>query len=314
VNALPPPDMSAHWLYTIPLWLLAVLLVGGWAGVAMGGVLLMRRLGWTVTFDDNTAAGFLHAFLGVVYAVALGLIVVTVQGDYGDVDEAAVREASSVGDMYRLIDGLSEPTRSVLLKDVQRYVHSVVNTEWPAVAAGHDSPETVRDIDDIVHHVVLFQPVTAHDHDLYPHIVNTMQKVLDGRRERLIDGVSGIGGVTWAVIILGGLITLGFACTFHMASRRAQLVLTGLMGTSFALMIFLIIAMDHPLWGDLSVDPDAFQALETSFARMQAEDAGASHAPRTPGHGPPSASRRSRSAPAPAGPGAPVNEPVPDGL
>jgi hypothetical protein len=57
-----------------------------------------------------------------------------------------------------------------------------------------------------------------------------------------------------------------------MASRRAQYVLTGLMGTSFALMIFLIISMDHPLWGDLSIEPDAFQALETSFARQRAEE------------------------------------------
>jgi hypothetical protein len=295
LNAMPPPDMSAHWLYTVPLWLLALLLVAGSVGCAMGGVLLARRLGWRVAFDDNTAAGFLHAFLGVVYAVALGLIVVMVQGDYGDVDEAAVHEASNVGDMYRLIDGLSEPSRTRLKGEVQGYVAVVIRDEWPTVAAGGRSERTARTLDALVHDVILMQPATAHDHDLYPQLLSTMQTVLDQRRERLIEGVQGIGAVTWTVIILGGLITLGFACTFHMVSLRAQLVLTSLMAVSFALMVFLIIGMDHPLWGDLSVGPDAFQALETSFSRITQEEGG----------------MPAGAHPRPADPGPPVHDPAP---
>ncbi|MDB4950777.1 MAG: hypothetical protein JWM27_3426 [Gemmatimonadetes bacterium] len=275
--------MTAHWLYTIPLWLLAILLVGGSAAVAMGGVLLARRLGWTVSADDNAGAGFLHAFLGVVYAVALGLIVVTVQADYGDVDEAVVREASSVGDLYRVADGLAEPMRSQLRGEIRDYVDLVVRDEWPAVARGGSSERTAQAMDGIARHVIRFHPPAGHDVDLYPQLLTTVQTVLDARRERLIQGVDGISAVTWMVIVLGGLITLGFACTFHMDSRRAQLALTGLMGTSFALMIFLIIAMDHPLWGDLSIGPDAFRSLQTSFTRMAGEDA--RHARGAPGHG-----------------------------
>jgi hypothetical protein len=299
LNPIPAHYMSAHWLYTVPLWLLALLLVGGTVGIAMGGVLLTRRMGWTVGFDDNTTAGFLHAFLGVVYAVALGLIVVTVQGDYGDVDEATVREANNVGDMYRLMDGLSEPARTQLKSEVRQYVGLVIREEWPAVAAGGQSERTSRAIDEIAHHVILFQPATPHDHDLYPQLLATLGQVLDDRRERLIQGVDGIGGVTWGVIILGGLITLGFACTFNMRSGRAQLVLTALMGTSFALMVFLIIAMDHPLWGDLSVEPDAFQSIETSIARQEQEEAPGPHLPAS---NPAASDGR--------GPGAPVHPPA----
>jgi len=272
--------MSAHWIYTVPLWLLAIVLIVGVNMLAMGGVLVARRRRWTVSPDDNTAAGYLHALMGVVYAVALGLIVVMVQGDYGDVEEASVREASYVGDLYRLMDGLSEPARSQLQMEVREYVDSVVASEWPAVARGGYSEVTLRQMDELARHIIRFAPTTPHDGDLYPALLETLQNVLDNRRERMIQGVDGIGGVTWLVIVLGGLITLGFACTFHMQSVRAQVVLTGLMGTSFALMIFLIIAMDHPLWGDLSIGPDAMQHIQTAIRLQEREGAAAGAADR----------------------------------
>jgi hypothetical protein len=265
--------MSAHWLYTIPLWLLALLLVAGTNALALGGVVLARRRGWRVREGDNESAGFLHAFLGVVYAVALGLIVAGVQDDYSDVNEATVREASAVGDLYRVLDGIGEPARSDLRAGVRQYVSQVIRVEWPAVRRGEPAERVAATIDGVGRHLVRFRPATQHDHELYPQLLASMQSVLDARRNRLIHGVEGIGGVTWLVIVLGGLITLGFACAFRMESRRAQVILTGLMGTSFALMVFLIIAMDHPLWGDLSIKPDAFEALETSFARQAAEEA-----------------------------------------
>jgi hypothetical protein len=36
-------------------------------------------------------------------------------------------------------------------------------------------------------------------------------------------------------------------------------------------MLFLIVAMDHPLWGRLSVQPDAFRSLLSNYARMTGE-------------------------------------------
>ena len=55
--------------------------------------------------------------------------------------------------------------------------------------------------------------------------------------------------------------------------RLAALAATLCAGGTFALMVFLIIAMDHPLWGRLSVDPGPFRDLEANFVRMHAEQA-----------------------------------------
>ena len=258
----------AQLVYSLPLWILAVLLMALCVGVGLGGVLLARRLGWTVEPDDNTGAGMLHAFIGVVYAVALGLIVVQVQEEYGEVDEAVVAEASAVGDLYRTLDGWSEPDRARLRGEVRQYVQLVVNHEWPAVRGGGQSDTTWRQMDRVAEGIVRLRPADDREGTLYGELLGDVDAVLDARRTRLFHGVEGIGAVMWTVILLGGVVTLGFACIFHFASPRTQMATTAVMAAMFGLMFFLIIAMDHPLWGDLSVEPDALVELQRHFQRI----------------------------------------------
>lgn len=258
----------AQLVYSLPLWLLAVLLIALCVGFGVGGVLLFGRLGWRVEPDDNTGAGLLHAFIGVVYAVALGLIVVQVQGEYGEVDEAVVAEASAVGDLYRTLDGWSEPQRTQLRAEVRQYLHLVVSEEWPVVSGGGSSDTTWRQMDRVAGEIVRLRPADDREGALYGELLGDVDAVLDARRTRLFHGVEGIGAVMWTVIVLGGMVTLGFACAFHFASRRTQLVTTAVMGAMFGLMFFLIVAMDHPLWGDLSVQPDALVELQGHFRRL----------------------------------------------
>jgi hypothetical protein len=267
----------AHAIYTIPLWLLALLLVIVCVGTSVGGVLLLRRLGWQVHPDDNSGAGLLHAFVGVVYAVALGLIVVQVQSEYGDVDEAVAAEASAVGDLYRNLDGWSDPDRTRLQNELREYVRLVLAEEWPAVRAGGRSDRTWKQMDRVAHGVIALRPADDRENTLYGALLDDVDSVLDARRARLFHGVTGIGTTMWLVIVLGALVTLGMACMFHFTHRRTQLLATALMSTMFGMMMFLIIAMDHPLWGQLSVDPDSFLELRENFMRLDASERATPH-------------------------------------
>jgi len=44
-----------------------------------------------------------------------------------------------------------------------------------------------------------------------------------------------------------------------------------MMAAMFGLMAFLIIAMDHPLWGDVSVTPDALMTARDNINRAARE-------------------------------------------
>lgn len=54
---------------------------------------MVRRNGWMLDPEDNGTAALAHAFVGVVYAVALGLMVVGVQSGYAEVEMVVMKEA-----------------------------------------------------------------------------------------------------------------------------------------------------------------------------------------------------------------------------
>ncbi len=261
-----------HWLYEIPLWLLCLVVVTPGIILSLGGIYIVRRNGWMLHPDDNGTAGFTHAFIGVLYAVALGLMVVGVQGGYSDLEKVVVAEANLTGDLYRDVEGLAEPIRSELQLLIRGYTNSVIDKEWPVIAAGGFSDEeTWALIDEIAYRIITYQPSTDAELVVFAEVLAGLNQLLDQRRERLHLGTSGVGLVTWAVVIAGAIITIGVAFFYNTVSARAHYWLVGTMAAIFGLMIFLIVAMDHPLWGEFSVQPESFREVRENFSRWDTE-------------------------------------------
>jgi Protein of unknown function (DUF4239) len=260
-----------HWIYDLPLWALCALVLALTILYAVGAVLAVRRLRWRLDADDNATAAALHAFIGVLYAVALGLLVVSAQDDNDAVEKAVAAEANATANLYRVVGGLEPASRLRFRREIAEYVRLVVRNEWPATQHARPSPATWRAMDRLADGVYTFVPAGAQEERVYPQLVGELEELMDARRERLYLGQQGVGAVTWTIILLGGMITIGFAAFFRMGSVRAHLLLTSLAAAMFGLMLFLLLAMDHPLWGRVSIGPGPFLELEASFVRQQAE-------------------------------------------
>lgn len=261
-----------HWLYEIPLWLLCLVVVTPGIIVSLSGLYLVRRYGWMLNPEDNGTAGFVHAFIGVLYAVALGLMAVGVQEGYSDVEKVVMAEANKTGDLYRDVEGLTEPIRSQLQSLILRYTNSVIDKEWPMIEAGGFSDEnTWALIDEITYRTITYQPTTDAELVVFTEVLSGVNQLLDQRRERLYLGTSGIGLVTWAVVLIGAMITIGMALFYNTVSARAHYWLVSMMAAMYGLMIFLIVAMDHPLWGGFSVQPETFTQVRENILRWEAE-------------------------------------------
>lgn len=266
-----------HWIYDLPLWALCTLVLSLTVLYAVAAVLGVRRMRWRLSVDDNSTATALHAFIGVLYAVALGLLVVSAQDDSSDVEKAVSDEANATGNLYRVTAGLEPAARVRLRGEITEYVRLVIHDEWPATRRAGTSAPTWRAMDALASDIYAFAPASPREERVYPQLVGEVEEVLDARRERLYLGDHGVGAVTWMIIVLGGVITIGFAAFFCMSSVRAHLLLTSLAAAMFGLMLFLLLAMDHPLWGRVSIGPEPFEQLHASFLRQQAEMA-TSHA------------------------------------
>jgi hypothetical protein len=73
----------------------------------------------------------------------------------------------------------------------------------------------------------------------------------------------------WLIIITGAAITIGFAALFPMRDRGRQIAIMSLAAIMFGMMIFLVVAMDRPLRGEFSVQPDAFRLIKANLERLQ---------------------------------------------
>jgi hypothetical protein len=259
------------WIYNLPLWVLCALIQAVCIAYALVAVLAVRRLGWRIRENDNGVAAALHAFVGVLYAVALGLLVAGTHDDFQDVERSVSAEANATGDLFRVMSGLEPANRDRMQAQLGAYVLLVINREWPAAGRAEESPETWRAMDHLADDIYTFRPSSPQEERVYPQLTQEIGEVLDARRDRLFLGERGVDTVTWIIIILGGMITVAFAAFFRMENRRAQLLLTSMMALMFGLMLFLIAATDHPLWGRISVDPGPFKELVVSFARQRQE-------------------------------------------
>ena len=257
------------WLYDLPLWLLCLMITGPLIAYAVVCTLVAQRMDWQTDFEDNQAAGALHAFAGVVYAVALALIVVAVQDGYGKADDAALSEANAASDLFRNLAGLRPEVRDRLQREVVEYVHLVVDDEWKRQQRSEDSPKTADAIDRLVADLVTVAPSDAHEQVILTKVLVDADDLLDARRKRLFTGQQGINAATWLMIIVGGCLILAFAAAFRWKRRDVQMA--GMIATSaiLGLMIFLIVATDHPAWGSVSIQPDALRGRLNAFEHVR---------------------------------------------
>src|SRR5215469_216499 len=113
----------------LPLWLFAVLIVGGFNAIALGGLVCTRRLGnWLglYTLIDNDTVGWIFSAILVMYALSLGLIAVASWGNASAAAAAASEEASHIATVYRTLGGYPQPLQDDLKDSIVRYTQSII--------------------------------------------------------------------------------------------------------------------------------------------------------------------------------------------
>lgn len=256
------------WLFDLPLWLLGSVIVGVLVAYAVACTVVAQRMNWQTDLEDNGAAAALHAFAGVVYAVALALIVVAAQDGYSKADSAALAEANAAADLYRNVAGLRPEVRDRIQQQIVRYVHLVVDDEWELQRRSEDSPETAAAADHLVADLVSVIPADEHEHVVLQKVLSDADDLLDARRERLFEGQQGINGVTWLMILVGGALILAFAAAFRWKRGDVQIACMMITSAVLGLMIFLIVVTDHPAWGQVSIQPNALKGRLNTFEHV----------------------------------------------
>jgi Protein of unknown function (DUF4239) len=258
-----------------------VLVVCGACFAAVLGLVLVQRLvPARIRKEHNDVAGFIYAVLGVIYAVLLALVVIATWEEFGRARLTVEEEANALAEIFWLAHQLPEPEGRELQELCRSYAEEVVNVGWPLMEQGRTpslerSQETSRGwvlIDDIRATLQGYEPHTVAEQALYAEGLDQVQRLADARRTRLVASEDSLPTVLWVVLIVGGIVVVGFAYLFGLESAGAHSLMVVALAGVIALVLFTIAAMDHPFSGGARVSPEAFELVLDRFETSKLSD------------------------------------------
>jgi hypothetical protein len=251
---------------SLPLWLAGLLLIVVPTLITVCGPLIVRRfMPLEDVMANNEVAGFKFATLGVVYAVLLGLAVISVWEKFANAEAASTREAAGLASMYRLSAGIDTASAETLRAALTDYARSAVEDDWPAMAEESESPKTLAALNALYAATLAVPAADGRGTVLLNSLLGELDVVTEARRERLTlaDGI--IPGVIWLVLFSGAALTLGFTFFFGLRNLRAQLLMSGMLALVIFLSLFVALSIDHPFTGSVRVPPEPIALVLHDF-------------------------------------------------
>ncbi len=253
-----------YWIYDLPEWLLGLLFVGVFVGVAVVGVVLSRpavrksfaaQEGWREHVSITLEAAFV--FVGLL----LALITLAAYDNFADARAKVATEASEVGTLDRDVSAYPQPQRGEFEADLRRYVARVIESDWPkqrrgVVPKGEPLPGRIQ------HELATFEPAAPGEDALHGATLAQVNAWLKARRERMDVVIRGLPSVLWVVLVLGALVNIALTWLLPVEETKAHVVLSAAFAFVIALLLFVTASMDHPFRGNFSVSPEAFRVLQ----------------------------------------------------
>jgi hypothetical protein len=221
--------------------------------------------------EHNELTGFTFAAIGVIYAVLLGFVAIGVWERYGSAEQATFREASDLTTVYRAAATLP---RMGLRRDLRTYVHDIINRGWPAMQSGSVADVTETSAERIARDLNNMSPHNARESNLHKQMIDAMAESLAARDLRVTEDATGLNGVMWVTVLLGGFITVGFTYLFGFKVSLMQTAMVGTLAFLIGIVLFLTMSLDYPFRGSIQVSPEAFERALTTFDTIDAQHYG----------------------------------------
>ena len=233
---------------------------------------MQRLVPIAVRRQHNDVAGFIYAVLGVVYAVLLGLMVVAVWEQWNAAAGRADQEASELAEVFWIADRMPESEGHHIQELIRSYARVVVEEEWPLMRQGKPSQKAWVLLDEIRSAVQDLQPSTPAQLVLYEQSLERVHELADARRDRLLEADQGLPAILWVVMIIGGVVVIGFTYLFGLDSTAIHLLMVSALALIIALVLFTVAELDFPFRGGIRIGPQAMEQVLDRFETSTLSD------------------------------------------
>ncbi|WP_137988315.1 DUF4239 domain-containing protein [Streptomyces vilmorinianum] len=204
-------------------------------------------------------AEYIAMMVSVLYALVLGLCLVTVWDNREEAENYVRAEASALHQTYLLAGALPPPQRAPLREAARSYATHVVDVEWPRMAAreplgstGWALLERLRASGETRNRPTSSQWIAAQE------VLVQIGYVDDARRLREAASQERLSPVLWAGLVIGGVLTLAFMFLFGIKRSATHVVMVMGLAGFIAFTVLLIHQLDAPFGEMLGTDPEPF--------------------------------------------------------
>jgi protein-S-isoprenylcysteine O-methyltransferase Ste14 len=235
--------------------------------VAVAGLVAVQRLvPAPIRQEHNDVAGFIYAVVGVIYAVLLALMVIAVWEEHETAKATVREEANELADVFWLARRLPEPEGPRIQGLARSYARVVAEEEWEAMArGGGSSPEAWALMDEMRLGMQNLEVDARSEQVLFEHGLDRIDALADARRSRMVEAEEGIPAVLWAVLVFGGVITVGFTYLFGLENTWSHRLMVAAVAGLIALVLFTVGSLEYPFSGGTRVGPEAFELVLRRF-------------------------------------------------
>jgi Protein of unknown function (DUF4239) len=260
--------MNLYWVYDLPNWLFAALVVITCLLISLGGHRLTERwvkriAGNEGEFNDLVVTTL--ATVGVFFGITLGLISVGVWEQFAQTNSNVGNEASALGVLYQAATVYPDDTAYRLKFVLEDYTSYIIDQAWPLQRQGLIPQNDAAKVNEIMRTLAGFEPVTEAMKILHAETLTKFNEMIAFRNSRLASVASGLPETLWGVVIIGATINLIIPWFLVYDRRFIQYIMIGLMAGIIGVLIFLVGAMDNPFRGEFSIGSDPFKLVHMTM-------------------------------------------------
>jgi hypothetical protein len=252
-------------LFSLPLWALALALNAWLIGFALVGLWAFRR--WVLPhLNIGSDADLFHSAAVMqsammLYALVAALTAVHVWNQHSVVSGIVSAEASAINRLWRDVSTYPEPERGALRETLRRYTTQIINEAWPLQRQGIIPTAGFEHINQLQEQLFAFEPELESQKILHAEAVSAFGSLIEARRMRLDSVGSALPVVMWFVLLPGAMACVFLSFFFRIDDVRYQAVLAACLSGFVAMVLFVIIALDHPFQGAMAITADSYELL-----------------------------------------------------
>ncbi|QDQ09200.1 DUF4239 domain-containing protein [Streptomyces spectabilis] len=253
--------MELWLLNNMPTVAIAVVIVGGVVLLALAGsVLTHRRHPQLADGEHNDMVGVVLGIYGAIYGIILAFVVVTLWTQVQDADVVVRDEASSLAQLTWDSEVFPPSRRDRVHAAVGAYAHKVVDVQWPLMRTGTPQYSVAqREMRELFAALQTYEPRTERERAFYREAIDDLNEVVAQRRARMAIAGQELPGLLKTLVYGGALAFIPLTFLYGINSRRVQLLFVGSVAALIGFSLLLVVVLDHPFAGNISVDTTAYK-------------------------------------------------------